>query len=186
MQNLSLAVSMVKDLGIEPVSFKNLGRVEGRFDRIPNSKEINIIIDFAHTPHSMLNLLKTVNSLKDSNKKIITVFGCAGERDRFKRPKMGKISSKYSDKVILTLEDPRSETVLDIISEIRQGNQDFAFITEPDRFRAIYKALKIAKKGDWVLILGKGHEESMSINGKEYPWSDHKAVKKALKMLKSS
>jgi UDP-N-acetylmuramoyl-L-alanyl-D-glutamate--2,6-diaminopimelate ligase len=115
--------------------------------------------------------------------KLISVFGCAGERDPYKRPKMGKIASKLSDIVILTAEDPRTEDVNDIIQQIRFGmNKRFKNVFEiPDRKQAIEFALTSAKKGDLVALLGKGHEKSINLDGKnELPWSDQEVAKKLL------
>jgi UDP-N-acetylmuramoylalanine--D-glutamate ligase len=155
---------------------------EGRFQFVKNNFGANVVIDFAHTPNALESLLKTVKELKQKDEKIITVFGCAGERDKYKRPTMGAISSRYSDIVVLTSEDPRSENPHDIIADIIKGNSKYPFMTVPDRKEAIIKGLSLANKGDWILICGKGHEKSINIAGVEYPWSDKEAVQSFMKL----
>lgn len=142
-----------------------------------------VMIDFAHTPNSFESLL---GALRDEYKgKIIHVFGSAGERDKAKRPEMGKVSSKYSDMIILTAEDPRNENPESIAQQISKGiNKKFVLNNNlyiiPDRSKAISFALKSAKKGDIVVVTGKGHERSMNFGEGEVPWSDYNEVKKHL------
>ena len=178
LQNATLAVEISKKLGVDSVlaiqAVSNATPPKGRFHRIKNSLGIHVIVDFAHTENAMKKVLSAVCEMKKLNEKLITVFGCAGERDFYKRPNMGKTSSELSDYVVLTAEDPRSEDVSEIIKQIVGGDPSYEFIIEPDRSKAIFKAIGMAKKGDWVVILGKGHEESMNISGVEYPWSDIK------------
>ncbi len=178
LQNASLAIEISKKLGVDnDIAIKAVSNAtppKGRFQRIKNSAGINAIVDFAHTENAMRKVLSAVLKMKKPNEKLITVFGCAGERDFYKRPNMGKTASEFSDTVILTAEDPRSEDVNEIIKQIVSGNPDYNFIVEPDRHSAIFKGIGMAQKGDWVLILGKGHEESINIGGTEYPWSDIK------------
>jgi UDP-N-acetylmuramoyl-L-alanyl-D-glutamate--2,6-diaminopimelate ligase len=182
----------MKDIIKSLSSFKTL---KGRLESISNKKDIDIYIDFAHTPNSLENVLELLKKRKGG--RLICVFGSAGERDREKRSIMGKISAKYADISIITAEDPRSEDVNTIISEIESGVQtlgtkeikeggsydlsDNYYVKIPERGQAISIAVnKIAEKGDTVVICGKGHERSMAYNGEEYPWSDHDAVKEAL------
>ncbi|MBU4380750.1 UDP-N-acetylmuramoyl-L-alanyl-D-glutamate--2,6-diaminopimelate ligase [Candidatus Parcubacteria bacterium] len=184
-QNAVCASSVCAYLGIftEDIS-KGLEKAippTGRFEMVKNKLGINIVVDFAHTPNALNNLLLTVSKIKNKESKIVCVFGCAGERDKYKRPKMGETASRYCDKVILTAEDPRSESVVDIINEMALGDSNFDFIKEPDRKKAIAKAIKLAKKGDWVLVCGKGHEKSLNIGGKEIPWNDKNIINKLLK-----
>ena len=181
LQNAALAVSITRSLDISDEIIKQgiekATPPTGRFERIQNNKEINLIVDFAHTENSMRNVLSSVKKLKKDSEKIIVVFGCAGERDKQKRPQMGKTASELADIVILTAEDPRSEKVESIIKEISLGNADYEFIKVSDRSEAIKKSLELASKNDWVLILGKGHEQSMNFNGTELPWSDIDAAR---------
>lgn len=152
---------------------------QGRFD-VVYKKDFTIIIDFAHTPNALRNFLAAV-SLEKKKGRIIHVFGSAGERDRSKRPLMGKVASEYADSIILTAEDPRSESAEEIAKQILSGigeKKDVSIIV--DRQEAITKAISLARSGDYVVITGKGHEQSMNFGKGEVPWSDYKAVEKAL------
>jgi UDP-N-acetylmuramoyl-L-alanyl-D-glutamate--2,6-diaminopimelate ligase len=151
---------------------------EGRLEEIKNYRGIRVFIDFAHTPDSLQAALEYMRL--ETKGKLIAVFGCAGERDPYKRPKMGKIASELADEIILTAEDPRSENVEDIITQIKSGmvKGKGNFHSEPDREKAIKLAIDIAKKGDLIGIFGKGHEKSMNLDGThEIPWSDGKIVR---------
>lgn len=171
----------------------------GRMDEIKNNRKIKIIIDFAHTPNGLENALKAGRELLPNPKgRIINVFGAAGLRDFTKRPIMGEIASKYASVIILTAEDPRTESLEKIIDQISQGclkggyeeitlkdtkqnKLEGKFIKIPDRQKAISVAIRmIAKPGDLVIITGKGHEKSMCFDHSEIPWSDYDAVKIAL------
>ncbi|MEA2020394.1 MAG: UDP-N-acetylmuramoyl-L-alanyl-D-glutamate--2,6-diaminopimelate ligase [Patescibacteria group bacterium] len=174
---------------------------KGRFQEIVSNQPFKIIIDFAHTPNALKALLSTVNKIKNKNSGIICVFGCEGERDKGKRVPMGKISAHYAKISILTAVDPRNESLKSINKTIAFGlkvggahkihqknihkldntntNKHF-FIQIPDRARAIKKALQLARVGDWVLVLGKGHEKTMNLGSGEVPWSDQQAIKNAL------
>lgn len=177
------AISVGTLLGISPdemkKSFASFRLPQGRFDKVYD-KNFTIYIDFAHTPNSLEQVLQT---LKDQTyERLIHVFGSAGMRDKSKRPLMGKASGKYSDVIILTAEDPRSESVEDICSDIKSGitKNDEAVIIIPDRQDAITAAIEMAKKDDTIVISGKGHETSMNLGDGEIPWSDYEAVEKAL------
>lgn len=153
------------------------GRMEVVYD-----KDFQIIIDFAHTPNALEKLLSSLSQKKKG--RLIHVFGSAGERDHGKRPLMGQASSSYADVSILTSEDPRHENVEKINQEICEGMKNAKEVREiTGRQEAITYAVRLAKKHDTVVITGKGHEKSMNFNGKELPWSEHKAVEKALKNL---
>lgn len=155
----------------------------GRFDRVEGISGPTAIVDFAHTPNALLEVLNYVARFKPTGSKLIVVFGAAGERDRIKRPKMGEVAAKTADFVVLTAEDPRSENPEKIIDEIAQGCfaqgaiEGKNFVRVPDRRKAISTGLKKAGKDDIVLVLGKGHERTMAISGVEHPWSDHQVVK---------
>jgi UDP-N-acetylmuramoyl-L-alanyl-D-glutamate--2,6-diaminopimelate ligase len=184
-QNILAALTVADILEIDPrkaISAVSTFKLpEGRID-VVYDKDFKIIIDFAHTPNALKNILET---LKDqvSSGKIIHVFGSAGQRDVSKRPLMGEISRKLSDIIILTSEDPRGESPEKIAEDIKSGmrevNQTILF--EPDRQLAITKAIQLAQKGDIVIITGKGHEKSMNMGKGEKEWSDHEAVNKALR-----
>lgn len=190
--NILAAITVCKALGLEDRDIKKgietfevpIGREEVVYD-----KNFKVMIDFAHTPNALEQILSTIRSKVKG--KLIHVFGSAGERDWQKRPQMGKISSRYSDCIILTVEDPRSESVEKIMEEIEKGifneRQNIKFQKEKkyyfkiaDRQEAINKAIKMARKGDLVLITGKGHEKSMNYGNGEKVWSEHEAVRKAL------
>ncbi|PIS09156.1 UDP-N-acetylmuramoyl-L-alanyl-D-glutamate--2,6-diaminopimelate ligase [Candidatus Beckwithbacteria bacterium CG10_big_fil_rev_8_21_14_0_10_34_10] len=158
----------------------NFKGVEGRMEEIYLGQNFKVMVDFAHTPNALENVLKTLRI--DKKGRLIAVFGSAGLRDREKRPMMGKIACNLADKVVLTAEDPRTESLDKIIKEISSGCQDKnKLIIEKDRQKAINLAIKMAGRKDLVGIFGKGHEESMCFGTKEIPWSDKKAVTKALK-----
>jgi UDP-N-acetylmuramoyl-L-alanyl-D-glutamate--2,6-diaminopimelate ligase len=186
-ENALAAIATAKTLGIEEKSIKNgierVKSISGRFNIIQETP-FKIIVDFAHTPNSMEKVLKEVNDNRGG--RTIIVFGCAGLRDKSKRSTMGEISGKLADKIIVTMEDPRTEDLNKINGHIVEGlkrvgrklKQDYFVIK--DRKRAIDFAInKLAKKGDLVLITGKGHEKSMAIGDKEIPWNDAEVAKKA-------
>lgn len=158
----------------------------GRMEEIKNDLGCRIYVDFAHTPDA---LKETLTCLKEKTRgRLICIFGCAGERDSRKRPKMGEIASKLSDIVILTAEDPRSENVNAIIKQIRRGiPKGFKDLFEiPDRKEAIKFAIMNSKAGDTIGIFGKGHEKSMNLDGKtETPWSDQEVVSGIINEIKS-
>jgi UDP-N-acetylmuramoyl-L-alanyl-D-glutamate--2,6-diaminopimelate ligase len=187
LENAIISYSLIKELlgHADQKLFENLKSVKGRMEKISNKKDITIIIDFAHDAVSLENALRETRKI--TKRKLILVFGCAGLRDKHKRPKMGKIGVELADKVVVTAEDPRTEKLEDINSQIEKGikkaggipGDDYLIIK--DRQKAIYHAInKLAKPGDTVLITGKGHERSMCFGTIEYPWSDHKAVKTAI------
>lgn len=159
--------------------------VTGRLERVELGQDFTVLIDFAHTPNALEKALRTARTMTEG--KVLVVFGCAGLRDRTKRPLMGEIAGRLADYIFLTAEDPRTEDVHDIIRQIAVGCQragrregvDFWEI--PDRNEAIFTAIAMAKTGDLVIVTGKGHERSMCFGTTEYPWSEHEAVKKALR-----
>lgn len=184
--NSIAAILVAKEVGISDTeiikAIKTFSGVEGRMQEIKNKLGIKIIVDFAHTPNALESLLKSLKKEKNKGTKLITVFGCAGERDIKKRPMMGEISTRLSDISIFTAEDPRHEDVNEIIRQMKKGvkNKNAKIFEIPDRLEAIKQAIKMAKKGDIVVVCGKGHEKSMNFNGKEIPWSDEKAIKKII------
>lgn len=165
-------------------SFKGL---EGRFEQLKNSRGIKVVIDFAHTPNGLENILKTLR--KQCKGRLISVFGAAGERDVSKRPLMGKVAQKLSDYVVITAEDPRGQ--LEIINQqIAAGAKQAGgikgknFFIVNNRADAIEFAINsLAKKGDVVGIFGKGHEKTLNLDGKrEIPWSDKEVATRILWM----
>ena len=184
--NIAAAAAVAKVLKAEkgvPLVAQSFSGVPGRMEEIYLGQNFRAIVDFAHTPAALEQVLST---LKCSGK-LILVFGCAGLRDKTKRPMMGQIAVKYADKIIITTEDPRTEKLDDIYKNIigALSNEQCAMsIREDDRFKAIQLAVKLARKGDIVVLTGKGHEKSMCFGKTEYPWSDRDALEKAIKMLK--
>lgn len=191
--NCLAAIAAASSLGVPQekireavASFKG---VEGRMEEISEGQNFKVIIDFAHTPNALENALKTLKKLPHY-RKLIVVFGCAGLRDFQKRPMMGEIAARLADIAVLTAEDPRTEDVSKIIEQIAKGckkaggREGKSFFRVPDRREAIRFAIqKLAKKGDIVVICGKGHERSMCFGTTEYPWSDQEEARKALKKL---
>ncbi len=182
-QNVLAAVSVCRVLRIDDrkmaKAIKTFKMPLGRLDFV-YKKDFAVVIDFAHTPNAFDQLL---SFLKPKVKgRIIHVFGSAGERDKEKRANMGKASSKYSDIVILTSEDPRSEDAGQIISQIESGIENDKVDVRKiiDRREAIKTAIDIAKSGDLILITGKAHEKSMNLGKGEIPWDEYKEVSSAL------
>jgi UDP-N-acetylmuramoyl-L-alanyl-D-glutamate--2,6-diaminopimelate ligase len=180
--NAEAAVETVEKLGFNRkkaiAALDSFDLPEGRLEEIKNDKGFRIFIDFAHTPDSLEAVLRYLRT--KTKRKLIAVFGCAGERDKKKRFKMGKISVNLADISVFTAEDPRTEDVNKIIDQIiagakKSGNKNFFRI--PERGEAIFFAIqKLAERGDIVAILGKGHEKSMAYGGAEHPWSDREMV----------
>ena len=155
--------------------------VEGRFNVI-NIDGKYVIVDFAHSPDSLMNVLKTAKSLTD--KKVFVVFGCGGKRDRTKRWQMGEIAEKYADYVCLTDDNPRTEKSLNIIADIEKGMKK-PHAVEPDRYLAIKKMIDFAQTGDIVLIAGKGAEKYQEIGTEKRPYNDFESVYKYFQDLKT-
>ncbi|MDE6583038.1 MAG: UDP-N-acetylmuramoyl-L-alanyl-D-glutamate--2,6-diaminopimelate ligase [Clostridia bacterium] len=145
---------------------------EGRFN-VVNFSGRYVIIDYAHTPDGLLNILKTARALTD--KKVYVIFGCGGNRDKDKRAKMGKIAEEYADYVCLTDDNPRNEKSYDIIMDIERGMKKPHFI-QTDRKRAISRMIDLAQKDDIIIIAGKGAEKYQEIGDKKYPYNDFDAV----------
>jgi len=164
------------------VSFRG---VRGRLEEIPNKRGIHAFVDFAHTPNALHEVLTNLRSKLDSGEKLIVVFGAAGLRDVSKRPLMGKEASTLANMIVLTSEDPRFENPVSIAKEIMSGMPSKIrkeVVIEVDRAKAIDYAINhLAKRGDWVVTCGKGHEESMNLDGyTETAWSEHEALLSAL------
>jgi UDP-N-acetylmuramoyl-L-alanyl-D-glutamate--2,6-diaminopimelate ligase len=157
----------------------NLQRVRGRFERIVSPGGWTVIIDYAHTPDALGNCLKTIRDvLPQKNRgRIITVFGAGGDRDKTKRPIMGRIAGEYSDLVIVTSDNPRTEKPEDIIDDVMQGiTRNANVLREVDRQTAIERAIKGAQPGDFILIAGKGHEDYQIIGKEKKHFSDREIV----------
>ena len=164
-----------------------LSGAEGRFDYFisPNEKVIGIV-DYAHTPDALLNVLATIKKLRKGYEQIITVVGCGGDRDKTKRPIMAAVACEHSDRVILTSDNPRSEEPEAIIKDMETGLNSAAkrkYISIADRKEAIKTAVSISKPEDIVLVAGKGHEKYQEIKGVKYPFDDKEILKDVFEML---
>ncbi len=160
---------------------------EGRFDYIISPREkIIAIVDYAHTPDALLNVLATIKKLRSGNEKLITVVGCGGDRDKTKRPIMGEAACEHSDKVIFTSDNPRSEDPVQIIKDMEAGVSVAArrkFISIANRREAIKTAISLSNSKDIILIAGKGHEKYQEIKGVKHHFDDKEEVKEFFKML---
>ncbi len=197
LSNILASVAVAFKMGIEPDRIRqgisSVKTVPGRLEKVSNKKNINIYIDYAHTDDALSHVIN--NLIKIKTGRIITVFGCGGDRDREKRSKMGAVTTKLSDITIITSDNPRSEDPLKIIDEILQGVDRHVekvngkatfepdkryFIVMPDRREAIKKALEISKEGDCVLVAGKGHEEYQELREGKIFFSDRGFLKEVL------
>ena len=157
-------------------------RVAGRFELIDKGQDFSVVVDYAHTPDGMENVLKLARSLKPN--RLITVFGCGGDRDHEKRPVMGRIASQYSDSIIITADNPRNEDPLQIANDILKGAKGRAVKVIIDRYEAIEHALRGARKGDVVMICGKGHETTQTLKDRVIPFNDAEVAEAILRTLK--
>jgi UDP-N-acetylmuramoyl-L-alanyl-D-glutamate--2,6-diaminopimelate ligase len=157
--------------------------VPGRMERVAAGQPFRIIVDYAHTPDALENMLATVRALPHG--RLITVFGCGGDRDRGKRPLMGEIAARMSDLVIATSDNPRSEDPLAILAEIEAGLRKGPSVYEMvvNRREAIELAIKSAQAGDVIVIAGKGHENYQIIGTRVYPFDDRAVARELIKKL---
>ena len=157
----------------------SLESVIGRFQQIRSTTGITAIVDYAHTPDALENVLQTISSIRTKNENVFTVIGCGGDRDKAKRPKMATVACELSDKVVITSDNPRSEDPEQIIKEMMDGVEGQFFnktLSITDREQAIKTACVMAQPGDIILIAGKGHENYQEIKGVKYPFDDLKIV----------
>jgi UDP-N-acetylmuramoyl-L-alanyl-D-glutamate--2,6-diaminopimelate ligase len=182
----AIAVALSQGIGVEAMreGIEAVELVTGRMERVDGGLPFQAVIDFAHTPNSLRNALEAARGM--ANGSVTVVFGCAGLRDREKRPVMGEIAGRLADRTVITAEDPRTEDLDQIMRQIAQGCEEAGrregvdYWCIGDRAQAIQFAVDMAEAGDLVLVTGKGHEKSMCFGTTEHPWSDHEAVKKAL------
>ncbi len=164
-----------------------LNGAEGRFDyQVSRKEKVVGIVDYAHTPDALLNVLATLNNLRQGNEKIITVVGCGGNRDKTKRPVMAEVACEHSDKVIFTSDNPRKENPCQIIKEMEAGvhaGLKKRFISITDRREAIKTAVSISQKEDIVLIAGKGHEKYQDIDGVKHPFDDKQVLLEMFELM---
>jgi UDP-N-acetylmuramoyl-L-alanyl-D-glutamate--2,6-diaminopimelate ligase len=175
---LGTALSLGIDLKTAALGLKNAKGVKGRLERVPTCADYTVIIDYAHTPDGLENVLNTVNSFKKG--RLIAVFGCGGDRDATKRPIMGDIGTKFSDIAVITSDNPRTEDPKNIIDDILKGAKGTNYKVIPDRREAIGYALSIAKKDDVVLLLGKGQETYQILGTEKTHFDEREIVKEFL------
>jgi UDP-N-acetylmuramoyl-L-alanyl-D-glutamate--2,6-diaminopimelate ligase len=188
--NLLAIYGTAVQLGMESLEvlrlLSDLESVSGRFQFIVSKANITAIVDYAHTPDALENVLKTINDIRTKNEQLITVVGCGGNRDKAKRPIMASIATELSDKVILTSDNPRNENPEVIINEMEQGvaAQNFKkSLSIIDRKQAIKTACQLAQPNDIILIAGKGHETYQEVQGVRHDFDDMKIVKELLDQL---
>ena len=163
-----------------------LNSVSGRFQYMVSSENITAIVDYAHTPDALQNVLETINEIRTKNEELITVVGCGGDRDKTKRPKMGNIAAALSTKVIYTSDNPRTEDPEAILKDVEAGVSPLDFkktMSVLNRKQAIKTACMLANPNDIILIAGKGHETYQEINGVRSDFDDFKIVSEFLKQL---
>jgi len=182
-ENVLGAVAAARLLGLEADAvargIASLRGVPGRFEAVDEGQPFAVIVDYAHTPEALENVLRSARDLASG--RVICVFGCGGDRDRGKRPLMGRAAHALADRVIVTSDNPRSEDPGAIIEEIVEGAPDAE--VEPDRAAAIAHAIELADEGDVVVIAGKGHEPGQEIAGRKIPFDDRDVARDALRRL---
>jgi UDP-N-acetylmuramoyl-L-alanyl-D-glutamate--2,6-diaminopimelate ligase len=188
--NLLAIYGTAVELGLESLEvlrlLSELESVSGRFQFIVSNDKITAIVDYAHTPDALENVLKTINDIRTKNEQLITVVGCGGDRDKTKRPIMANIATQMSDKVIITSDNPRTENPSTIITEMEAGVEPQNFkksLSIEDRKQAIKTACQLANANDIILIAGKGHETYQEIQGVRHDFDDMKMVKEFLEQM---
>ena len=188
--NLLLAYAVAIESGFheEDVlkAMSQLKRVKGRFETLKSDSGIFFVIDYAHTPDALENILDSINDIRTKNERLITIFGCGGDRDQAKRPEMGKIATRKSTLAIITSDNPRTEDPAAIIKEIEAGvePQNFSKYTSiPDRKEAMKMAIKFAEPKDIILVAGKGHEDYQEINGVKHHFDDKETIVTLAKLM---
>src|SRR5690606_29476092 len=178
----ALAACVAFHLPIDQVTcgIESMPQVPGRFERVSIDKEFSVVIDVAHTPDALANVLRLARSVAKG--RVICVFGCGGDRDRAKRPLMGRIAAELADFVVVTSDNPRSEDPLGIVQDIASGlpgdKENYKLIV--DRQEAIRYALGLGRQGDLILLAGKGHERYQEIENKKIPFDERKIVEEVL------
>ena len=189
--NLAAIIGVAYELGLEKIEIltiiSQLESVSGRFEHLVSDNGVIAIVDYAHTPDALKNVLETINNIRTNNEKLITVIGCGGDRDKTKRPKMAHIASQLSTQAIFTSDNPRTENPETILEEMEEGvsaENLKKIITISDRRQAIKTACKFSEAGDILLIAGKGHENYQEISGERFHFDDLVEVKKYFNLLK--
>ena len=188
--NLLLAYAVAIESGFHEddvlKAISTLKKVKGRFETLKSDSGIFFVIDYAHTPDALENILDSINDIRTKNERLITIFGCGGDRDHAKRPEMGKIATRKSTLAIITSDNPRTEDPAAIIKEIEAGvePQNFSKYTSiPDRKEAIKMAIKFAEPRDIILLAGKGHEDYQEINGVKHHFDDKETIMELAKLM---
>ena len=183
-ENVLAAVAVGRLLGIEndaiAAGVEALEGVPGRFEAVDEGQPFAVVVDYSHKPEALENVLRTARELVPS--RVICVFGCGGDRDRGKRPVMGRIASELADVAIVTSDNPRSEDPEAIIAEVLEGG-GASLEAEPDRAAAIERALAVAREGDIVVIAGKGHEQGQELADRTIPFDDREVARQVLRRL---
>jgi UDP-N-acetylmuramoyl-L-alanyl-D-glutamate--2,6-diaminopimelate ligase len=178
-QNVLGAVAAVRSLGVMEISLEAFGRVPGRFEAVDEGQDFGVLVDYAHTPDSLENVLRAAREV--TRNRLHVIFGAGGDRDRGKRPLMGDAARRLADRVLVTSDNPRSEQPQAIIDEVMEGAGPDAE-REVDRRRAITQVIEEAEPGDVVVIAGKGHEQGQEFEGgRKEPFDDVTVAREALR-----
>ena len=188
--NLTAIIATAELLGLEKLEVltivSQLESVSGRFEYVVSKDGVTAIVDYAHTPDALKNVLETINGIRTGNEQVITVVGCGGDRDKTKRPKMANIAAQLSNQVVFTSDNPRTENPQTILEEMEVGVSSENYrktLTVLDRKQAIKTACKFSNAGDIILIAGKGHENYQEINGIRTHFDDLEEVKNCFNQL---
>nr|MBK9650325.1 UDP-N-acetylmuramoyl-L-alanyl-D-glutamate--2,6-diaminopimelate ligase [Bacteroidota bacterium] len=190
--NITSVFAVAMELGLDEMTtliiLSKLSAPEGRLQYTISANKVTGIVDYAHTPDALENVLSTIKDIRNGNEKIITVVGCGGDRDAAKRPLMARIACDFSDKVILTSDNPRSEDPNDILKQMQEGvpvKHAKKTLSIADRGEAIKAACSMATKGDIILIAGKGHEKYQEIKGVKNPFDDMQVLVESLNLFEN-
>ena len=191
MYNLTAIIATAELLSLDRLEVltivSQLESVSGRFEYVVSNDGVTAIVDYAHTPDALKNVLETINDIRTGNENVLTVVGCGGDRDKVKRPKMAHIATQLSTQVIFTSDNPRTENPETILEEMESGvlpENEQKTVTISNRKQAIKTACKLAKTGDIILIAGKGHENYQEINGVRTHFDDLEEVRNCFNQLK--
>jgi len=167
-------------------AISGLNSVIGRFQYQRGPRNLTAIVDYAHTPDALKNVLKTIQEIRTGNERVITVIGCGGDRDKSKRPVMAAVACEFSDKVVLTSDNPRSESPDEIIADMQAGVEGHHYnktLSIVNRKEAIRTACNLAEVGDILLIAGKGHEKYQEVDGVRLPFDDFEILSETFKAI---
>jgi len=180
------AILLGEDPELTLMRLSSLTGANGRFELVRPGSKFTAIVDYAHTPDALKNVLETIEHFRTGAEQVISIVGCGGDRDKTKRPLMAAIACKYSNKVIFTSDNPRSEDPMEIIREMQKGvgpSEAKKTLVMTDREEAIKTACMLAKEKDIILVAGKGHENYQEIKGVKYPFDDKEVLDRMLKMF---